>query len=276
MADRTYSEREIADLIARAAGRQQAASDRQSETGLTLGELEEVGRETGIAPEHLRAAAVEMDAAERSRGDSVLGVDVQRVDVERWVDAPLTPQIWEDAVSHLRTGVGQTSTGAGGTVQQVGRAYEWQDTSGLQVTTVTASPRDGRTRLQLRQVVSHASPESEGTALGALVGLFVSVFAAMGADVLGGSAVAIWLTLLLSFAAAWAISKPIITRHRRGKNVQALDRLDVLTDSLRDALAPVDTSSLVSASESARLDPSLLGDGISEIDRTPSPGRVRQ
>ena len=189
MSERTYSELDVADLIARAVERQQEARRRTPEVGLTLDEVERIGRETGIDPAHLRAAAAEMDAAGRTLTRQTTTSD-KHVGVERWIDAPLSPEGWEDGPSRTSRdhfGLSMASgMSSGGTVQQVGNAYEWQHTSTLGVqTTVTASPRDGRTRLRMRQLVGMASPTVEGAAYGFLPALLAGLGGGAGGRCLG-------------------------------------------------------------------------------------------
>ena len=58
---RTYSEREVADIIERAAERQATADRTDDRPGLTLDEIERIGAEAGLDPAALRAAANEAD-----------------------------------------------------------------------------------------------------------------------------------------------------------------------------------------------------------------------
>ncbi|WP_412068827.1 hypothetical protein [Rubrivirga sp. IMCC43871] len=227
MADRTYSEREVADLIGRAVERQQEAATPHAEVGLTLAEVERIGRETGIDPTHLRAAAAEMDAAGRTLSRQS-GHTNTHVTVERWVDASLTPEGWEDIVARLEAEIGlDTALTHPGTVQQVGNAYEWSHTSGLGIrTTVTASPRDGRTRLRLRQLVGSAGVRTEGV----IYGLAIAVVAAFIATAAASGAVG-----FATFALVWALAAPatmVLDRRWRDKKLRDLD-------ALADGLAPL-------------------------------------
>ncbi len=234
MTERTYSEDEIADLIARAAERQRDARQRDDSPGLTLTEIERIGRDTGIDPEHLRAAAAEMDAGGRTLARQS-GHTRTHVTVERWVDAPLTPEAWEEAVAELqgRHGVdasfwlGQNS---GGTVRQIGNAYEWRHTSSLGVqTTVTASPRGDQTRLRLRQLVGLASPTAEGIGYGAVLAGVAGMFG----GIISGAALGAVLVFLLTWAGAALLITALDRRWRAGK----LRDLEALADDLAPLLA---------------------------------------
>lgn len=277
MADRTYTEREVSDLISRAVERQQDASRQESAVGLTLDEVERIGQETDIDPEHLRAAAAEMDSAGRTLSRQSTTSD-KHIAVERWIDAPLTPEGWEDAVAHLRTEFGLSMAAgmsAGGTVQQVGNAYEWQHTSGVGVqTTVTASPRDGRTRLQLRQLVGWASPRVEGIGYGLIV--------AMAAAAIGGPVSVAFLDVdpgvaALVFVLVWAVAAPAITALDRRWRAGKLRQLDALADDLGDVLTvPVGTTPEPARdADPARIDARLLDDDAPETGDVSPVRRVR-
>ncbi|WP_420456132.1 hypothetical protein [Rubrivirga sp.] len=249
MSERTYSEGEIADLIARAAERQRDARQSEAGAGLTLAEIERVGRDTGIDPAHLRAAAAEMDAAGRTLARQS-GHTRTHVTVERWIDAPLTPEAWEEAVAELqgRHGVdasfwlGQNS---GGTVQQVGNAYEWRHTSSLGIqTTVTASPRSGRTRLRLRQLVGLASPTAEGVGYGFFLAVVAAPFGGWLADTGWGAA--------LAFLAVWLVAAPLIMALDRRWRAGKLRDLETLADDVAVVLAAPVGEALTGATPSAR------------------------
>lgn len=62
--DRRFNKGEIQEIFRRAAERQ--AEKRESEDGLTLGELQQIGEESGIAPEHIAAAVQEFDRPDDS------------------------------------------------------------------------------------------------------------------------------------------------------------------------------------------------------------------
>ena len=244
---RTYTESEVADIIARAAERQ-ATTARATErgVGLTLDEIERLGTEAGLDPADLRAAAAEVDAGGRTLARQASQTDTHVV-VERWIDAPLTLVGWEDAVDVLRerlgisalaavgVAAGGTTTvtpfsgAAGGTIQQIGGAFEWTHTSGLGVqTVVTASPRGERTRLRMTQLVGLASPRAEGIGYGMVAAFLIAgivLVALSRADVAG---VTVLMSTLAAFAASFAAAAPATTtldRRWRSRKLAGLERL---------------------------------------------------
>ena len=254
---RTYSEREVADIIERAVERQQATDVGDATPGLTLDEIERLGRDAGIDPAHLRAAAEEVDAAGRTLTRQRTLTRTQAV-VERWIEAPLTSAGWEDVVAHLRTAFGPASgamiaSDAGESVQQIGETYEWAHTSPLGVRTrVSVSPRGGRTRLRMTQLVGLSSPSVEGVAYGAVIALLFSVIGgAVGAamaDLSGGAAA---FALVATFVLSWVVAAPLVTVADRRWRARKLAGLDDLADDLAPLLTAASEAAAAEAPQTA-------------------------
>lgn len=238
---RTYTEDEVADIIARAAERQ-AASPRAEAPGLTLDEIERLGVEAGLNVDDLRAAAAEVNAAGRTLSRQASHTATHVV-VERWIDGPLTSEAWEDAVDVLREQVGASSAAmlgmaANGTTQQVGRAFEWTHTSGMGIqTTVTASPRGDRTRLRLTQLVGLANSRTEGALYGLIPAGLVAAIATAAVGSSGAFPLVVFATMVLSFLVALAVAAPTITALDRRWRAKKLDTLDALADDVSEVLA---------------------------------------
>jgi hypothetical protein len=229
MPERVYSEREITALLERAVERQEAVRRlEQPEVGLTLAELERLGQEVGIAPEHLRAAAQELDtggAAGRQSGRSAT-----HVYVERWVPGALNLEAWEDVVAELNhrhgSGAGAWYGQGGGGHRQIGRTHEWSHTTALGIEThVAVSERGDRVRLRLAQKLGHARSEVEGPLYGILAAcILVLPFAAASA----GSAA---LAAAITFAAFVLFSGLIYVADRRWR-AEKHRALEALADEL--------------------------------------------
>lgn len=288
---RTYSEREVSEIIERAVERQKAADRGDVAPGLTLDEIERVGREAGIDPAHLRAAAEEVDLAGRTLTRQRSQTRTQVV-VERWVDAPLTSTGWEDVVAHLRTALGphagaMIASSAGETVQQIGQTYEWTHTSPLGVRTrVAVSPRSGRTRLHMTQLVGLSSPTVEGVAYGGVIAAVVAMIGGAVASSVTGSGGIAAFAALATLLVAWAAAAPLVASHDRRWRAKKLGQLDALADDLAPLLAaaadleasatPVPASVTDAAPEAPpRLDPDALGDAPEADGWAASRQRVR-
>ncbi len=226
MPDHTFTEEEVRAVIRRAVARQEEAEERREarEHGLTLAELEQLGAEVGLAPEHLRTAAEEVRTGRPVAAEATTQTDTHVI-VERWVDGPWSVEAWEDTVALLRRWVGSGK----GKLSRVGRAHEWSHTSDFDVETrVSASERRGRTRLLLSQRVGQARPEVEGIAFGGAAGLVAGV---LGAVMLGDAIETVWLFLAVLFALAVStalVLSPIITRLDRRWREKKHRRLQAL------------------------------------------------
>lgn len=219
MPDHIFTEEEVKAIIRQASARQEEEAERGEARrhGLTLADLEQLGTEVGLDPKYLRAAADEVRTGRRT----ALQAETQtatHVIVEHWIDRPFSDEAWEDTVALLRSrfgvdmGVWYGRSGEG-RVERVGRAHEWVHMSQLGTETrVSASERDGRTRLILSQRVGHASPRAEGLSYAAIIGLFIGILG--GVPIAGAldSYGAFFLALLAIALVTTLIAAPIITR----------------------------------------------------------------
>lgn len=100
---RKYNESEIEAIFSSAARAQETARTSIGESeGLTLEELQRIGREAGITPEFIRraAAALEMGTPDEST-DRLVGLPIG-VGRSAVVPGPLTDEAWDQLVADLR------------------------------------------------------------------------------------------------------------------------------------------------------------------------------
>ena len=274
MGERTFSEREVAQIIERAVDRQAEAYREVAETGLTLEEIERVGRDVGIDPRHLRAAAAEVAAG--AAGGGGLSQTNTHVVVERWLDGPLSLTAWEEMVGTLRERFGLNAGyghSPGGVVSQVGNTYEWSHTSTVGVQTrVAVSARGERTRLRLSQLVGIARPEVEAPIWGAVLTLILGLLPAL-ALFRGDTAMIIAVT-----TAAFVLLSVAVFAGDRAWRAKKLRRLDALADEIGRGLTASEPT--VTASEPAALgDKRLDLDALPDLDMREAPverGRERE
>jgi hypothetical protein len=285
---RTYSEREVADIIERAAERQAATPRADEGVGLTLDEIERIGAEAGLDPAALRAAAAEIDGGGHTLSRQASQTRTQVV-VERWLDGPLTSEGWEDAVVELQGTIGPDMSAMMGMPapqqQQVGRAYEWTHTSGLGVrTTVLASPRGDRTRLRITQLVGLSSPAVEGAVYGGSIGVLVGLVALLAAIAAGAPGAMVTLVAFAAFVLATAAAVPVVTHLDRRWRAGKLQKLGDLADRLAPILVPASATLLAPAETPAPLadafkrladEPDRDGAGRTDAGRTDA-GRPRE
>jgi len=120
MADRRYNEEEAAAIfLTAAAGPETPPVSVPRNEGLTLGELQDIGREVGIAPDAVTRAARSLDLRGRAASRTFLGLPIgveHTVELNRW----LTDEEWERLVVELRD-----VFRARGTVKSYGSLREW-------------------------------------------------------------------------------------------------------------------------------------------------------
>jgi len=144
MPDRRYTQDEVAEIFLTAAQRPQgpALTTTEPSEGMTLAELQEIGKEVGLAPEAVAEAAHLLQIHGRGKAQTFLGlpIGVQRaVALNRW----LSDAEWERLVVELRD-----AFNAKGRVQSYGSLREWTN-GNLQA---LLEPTQNGHRLRLRTV----------------------------------------------------------------------------------------------------------------------------
>lgn len=162
MAERKYNGQEITDIFERAAQEQEAARrSRPADEGLTLSELQKIGKESGITPEFIARAAAAIEGGERNAiVEKVLGfpfVVSQTVPIAK----PLTDDEWARFVVELRDMFGKDGQMGGS-----GALRQWTDKE----VTVNVEPFGGGHRVRMG-----TAPAKKGVAkLG--IGISIAVF----------------------------------------------------------------------------------------------------
>ncbi len=207
MTDRRYSDDEIAAIFQRAAEGPQLPAQSARTDGLTLPDLQEIGREVGIAPEAIARAAAALEPRPGgmvSRRFFGLPLAVERVVA---LDRRLSDSEWEQLVVELRQ-----VFNAAGRVRADGTLRQWTN-GNLQV---MLEPSPTGQQLRLRTVKGNARLwMTAGAGLLGIAGAATLAGAAAGqfADSLSGTLV-LWLMGLGLFAGS-AIRLPAWARLRR-------------------------------------------------------------
>ncbi|MDP2480961.1 MAG: hypothetical protein Q8W51_09695 [Candidatus Palauibacterales bacterium] len=141
MSERRYTEDEVTTIFERAAearpeGRRRLASGE----GLTLADLQEIGREVGIAPEAVAHAAASLDRSERPARRTFLGFPIG-VGRSLELGRRLTEEEWERLVVDLRD-----TFDARGRVRVDGNFRQW--TNGNLQALLEPTPEGQRLRLR--------------------------------------------------------------------------------------------------------------------------------
>ncbi len=228
MNERRYSEDEMKAIFERAsrtrtAQRHQVASGE----GFTLAELQDIGREVGIAPESIANAAASLQAGGERVRRTLLGLPIgvaRSLQLER----DLTEEEWERLVVDLRE-----TFDARGRVRTHGSLRQW--TNGNLQALLEPTP-DGQ-RVRLRTFKGGA----QALMSGGLLVLGVGVAALVTQIVSGGASLAS-LTPFLAIGGgmfgAGAIQLPAWARLRSRQMDGVLARLAVMVSSKRSELSP--------------------------------------
>jgi hypothetical protein len=169
MTERRYSDEEVAAIFERAA-KSQAGLQRQQPhalaEGMTLGELQQIGRDVGIPAELVARAAREVDLAGRPTEQKYLGLTVG---VGRTVELPrrLTDEEWERVVADLRE-----TFDARGTIRSEGSTRIWSN-GNLQI---LLEPTATSHRLRMRTIKGEARGYIAGGIGMFLAGVLTTIF----------------------------------------------------------------------------------------------------
>jgi hypothetical protein len=141
MAERQYSETEVAQIFELAAKAQHVARRQVAAgTGMTLAELQEIGQEVGISPAEITQAAHSLDRPERRSSRTFLGFPIG---VGRTVELGrrLSDEEWERLVVDLRE-----TFDARGHIRSEGSFRQW--TNGNLQALIEPTPTGDRLRLR--------------------------------------------------------------------------------------------------------------------------------
>lgn len=220
---RRFTEEEAERVFARAAARQHAHA--APPDGLTLAELQEIGRAAGLDPAHVVAAVAEGDAETESQ-DTWHGVPIG-VHRTRLLPARVSDAEWEQIVDFLRA-----EFKTPGAAQQVGRRREWVSLPESSLaTTVTVERQEGgdlvavRMPSGARQYANVSLGSMAGTA--ALVGVIQA--ATEGVSVRGVAALlAVAMIGVVLYGAAFLAAR-IKADREPARADRLLDRIDLLS-----------------------------------------------
>jgi len=182
MTERRYSEEEVAAIFERATETQEV-SRRSPSTGggMTLAELQDIGREVGIAPEAIASAARTVDLPSRPNRRTLLGLPIT-VARSAQLRRRLTDTEWEQLVVDLRE-----TFDARGTVRVDGSFRQW--TNGNLQALLEPTP-DGR-RLRLRTTKGSSRSLIMGSlamlGMGAVTFISTLIAGGLGSDPIRGT-----------------------------------------------------------------------------------------
>lgn len=220
MTERRYNQEEVEAIFQRAAEAQQATPLlRQQDEGITLSQLQEIGREVGISAEQISAAAGTIERVGRTTKRTFLGLPVgvgRTVELER----KLSDAEWDRLVVELRD-----TFDAKGRIKQEGNFRQWSN-GNLQA---MLEPVGDAHRLRMRTF--------KGNAYGYLVGGLGMIGVGVVTAIVSASRGAVdvsssWMTLMLGggLLAIGAAMLPGWARERRRQMQQIAERVSAWTN----------------------------------------------
>src|ERR1041384_5521741 len=101
MRERRFSETEITGIFKRATSHDRLQAVPAVDGGMTMAELQEIGREVGLTPEAIADAVSVLEATKRQETRGFLGLPLRLEHVIE-LDRPLSDDDWERTVVTLR------------------------------------------------------------------------------------------------------------------------------------------------------------------------------
>lgn len=228
---RRYNEKEVALIIKQASELQEAEVPGESSAGMSLVELEQIARETGLDPALIRRAAADIDTRVTDRKPSRFLGAPSTLRLERTIDGEISPDEYETIVLEI-----QRAVGGMGSASTLGRTFQWTSAgtgrrrlSGRMVQ-VTVTPRNGRTTIRIEEPVSQVARALFAASMGGIgVGLMPLVGVgggALGANLVGpaaagAAAIGVGAAFL---GVTYMFARTVFTRivSRRGETLQTL------------------------------------------------------
>ena len=252
---RRFTEEEAQRVFARAAERQHAHA--APPDGLTLAELQEIGRAAGLDPERVAAAVVESAAfGPTAPPASFFGVSVEPR-ASRVVPGEVTDEAWEQMVNRLRR-----TFRSKGTPVELGRVREWS--SGLKSNLhVSLEPVEDGTLIALE--TSRAEEAKSLRSVPATVGAFVVLLSLLFG--FGDFDLYVWIIpalLVLGAAASMIIGRQVLSawsEKHQGQFDALLDQFELIVrDAEAEASPPESHPAHAKDAGAGRLDIDALPD----------------
>lgn len=219
MAERTYSDEEIAAIFEKASKAEATGVPMSGDgKGLSLAALQDIGREVGLSPEAISEAARSLEQTGRPASRRFLGLPIG---VGRTVefDRPLSEADWEGLVADLRT-----TFDARGTVRYDGPFRQW--TNGNLQALLEPTATGHRLRLQTMKGDSRALMTGGATVLGGAAATAIAVAVAGSLNNPGTLTGVGFMALMgIGMFAAGVLRVPGWARERRAQIEEVLARL---------------------------------------------------
>ena len=236
-ARRRYNEDEVREIVKRAA--EAEASSPTASGAMTVGGIEALAAEVGIAPDAVREAARKLApspadgvpaATEPNKRNVWLGAPT-RLTFERVVEGEVPDAEFPALVDEIRRVLNRP-----GQVSQLGRTFSWTSAGGAGTTRsieVSVAVRGGRTRIAVREGLGNLIGGIYGGIGGGMggggIGPVIGLFAGWGAAAAVVAVIPFWIATTFAVART---SYYYAVRRRQRELRGLLDRLVALTEEL--------------------------------------------
>lgn len=234
---RRYTDREVALVIKRAAELQEQQSEQtdRSSSGLSLSELEQVARESGLDPSLVRRAAQDLDVHRDPVHKSRFLGAPSVITTERTVEGELPPDEYEGIVEELRRTFNDN-----GYVSTLGRSLAWSSSpqghgrhNAQQQINVTVTTRNGKTTIRAERSLRGLAGGLFGGLMGGIGGGTTGISTGVGLAVFHSVPVAVGLWGAV-VTASYALARTIYVHVARSRG----DELRGVVDRIAHQLHP--------------------------------------
>jgi len=227
--NRRFNEKEVA-LIIKRASELQTETTAESNTGMSLAELEQVAREAGLDPELVRRAATDLDTRVTDQTPNrFLGAPTV-LRLERTIDGEVPADEYEPMVLEMQRLLGGTSTAStiGRTLQFSLTGRNHQHASGRDVQ-VTITPRNGRTTIRIEERLGPLAGGLFGGLLGGMGGGLTVPVTVIGAALTHSAILATGLGGVM-ISGSYLLARTIYGKIVRGRGEKLHELMSRLVD----------------------------------------------
>ena len=218
--ERRYTEEELAQILNRAAERQEGAH--VGAPRYTLADIQEIAAGAGIAPDHVASVAATLADRRTQLGSGVLGAP-HRFHFEESIDGEISDEVIAELFDIVRR-----ETGLQGSVSDALGTFQWKGQESGDGTYVSVSRRGGRTTIGV------LDPRTDSAGLVGMLGVFGAAGASAGMAGVLLSSVSLDTPLVpigaiaLGAGGAWAATRAIWRRFAR----RTADRVETIGSAL--------------------------------------------
>ena len=222
MSNKTFNEEAVREIVRLAMENEEQEDHTQSDRGVTIEELVQIGKEVGLSETEIRAAANKYSSNFSRKKSSVTKTSNNEERI--FISKASKDLVWDFLQAELDDHYGESSIF--GNLSAPTRNYKWKHSSATGVETMaTLRNVENGYKLKLSETVGMASPKAEGIAIGLIPMLLFGI----GVLVFNEGA---WFQNIILTSAFWGISSYIIYKLDLAWRNKRRNRLKELADTL--------------------------------------------